>query len=130
MKKVLRHPLIVITAIGIIFMLGVLFGRYTTKSVLQFIQNDGSVTKETVDTSANDEIISSPLKGKININTADLETLCQLPGIGEVSAQRIIDYREANGPFLTIEEIKNVDGFGNKRFDAIKPYVTTGYLSE
>lgn len=64
--------------------------------------------------------------GKININTADLHTLMSLPGIGEVYAQRIIDYRNANGPFTDIVQIKNVEGIGEKRYEQIKYLITTG----
>jgi competence protein ComEA len=56
----------------------------------------------------------------ININTASLEELDSLPGIGPTIAQRIIDYREANGPFQTIEDIMNVSGVGPSTFDQIK----------
>jgi len=59
----------------------------------------------------------------VNINTADKDTLMTLPGIGEVSAQSIIDYREQS-PFGTIEEIKNVSGIGDAKFEKIKPYIT------
>ena len=61
---------------------------------------------------------------KININTADIYTLMRLEGIGETYAQDIIDYREANGPFEKIEDIKNVPGIGEKRFEAIKDMIT------
>lgn len=64
--------------------------------------------------------------GKININTADLYTLMQLDGIGETYAQRIIDYRNANGPFTDISDIKNVEGIGEKRYEAIKDSITVG----
>jgi len=131
MKKVLRHPLVVIAAFGIIFMLGVLVGRHTTYTVTQFIENDGSVTQQGDESStSDDDIISSPLKGKININTADLGMLCQLPGIGQALAKRIIDYREANGPFKSVEELTNVEGFGETRLKNLKKYITTGYMFE
>lgn len=64
------------------------------------------------------------ISGKININTADLQTLMTLDGIGEAYAQRIIDYRNANGPFKNIAEITNVSGIGVKRFEAIKDDIT------
>lgn len=56
----------------------------------------------------------------ININTADLETLCLLDGIGEVIASEIIKYREENGGFRNIEEIVNVNRIGEKTFNKIK----------
>ena len=64
--------------------------------------------------------------GVVNINTADLAELDTLPGVGPTIAQRIIDYRTANGKFRTIEEIKNVKGIGDKTFEKLKPYITVG----
>ena len=58
--------------------------------------------------------------GFININNADLSELQKINGIGEVKAQSIIDYREKNGGFKSIEDIKNVDGIGSKTFEKIK----------
>lgn len=60
-------------------------------------------------------------RGQLNINraTAD-EMAAELDGIGGVLAQRIVDYRNDNGPFKTIEEIKNVSGIGDKRYAGIK----------
>ena len=60
----------------------------------------------------------------VNINTADAERLTTLKGIGPALAQRIIDYREQNGAFKTIDEIKNVRGIGEKKFDAFKDKIT------
>jgi competence protein ComEA len=60
----------------------------------------------------------------ININTAALEELDELPDIGPVIAQRIVDYRTANGPFLTVEEIMKVPGIGQVTFDKIKDLIT------
>ena len=62
----------------------------------------------------------------VNINTADLTALDSLPGIGPALAQRIIDYRDANGPFQSIEEIMNVSGIGQSIFDNIQSLITVG----
>ena len=66
------------------------------------------------------------VSGKVNINTADLETLMTLEGIGETYAQRIIDYRNEHGPFASIADITNVSGIGTKRFEAIMDDITVG----
>lgn len=62
--------------------------------------------------------------GKININSASATQLDSLPGIGPAYAGRIIDYREANGGFKTIEEIENIKGIGPKTFEKLKDLIT------
>jgi len=60
----------------------------------------------------------------ISINRADAWLLDALPGVGPSLAGNIIDYREANGPFTTIEELKLVDGIGESTYDGLKHLVT------
>ena len=56
----------------------------------------------------------------ININTADVKGLQELPGIGESTANKIVEYRKTNGKFKTIEDIKNVKGIGESKYEKIK----------
>ena len=63
--------------------------------------------------------------GKININTAGSEELQMLDGVGPVTAEKIIDYRESNGRFKDIEDIKNVSGIGEKTFEKLKDDIRT-----
>lgn len=63
---------------------------------------------------------------KVNINTASLEVLQTLKGVGASTAQRIIDDREANGPYKTIEDLKRVSGIGDKKFAAIASDICVG----
>jgi comEA protein len=67
---------------------------------------------------------SDKINGKINLNTASMAELDQLPGIGAAYAQRIIDYREANAGFGSVEEIMNVKGIGSKTFENIRDQIT------
>lgn len=66
------------------------------------------------------------VSSKLDINTASLDALVSLPGIGNVLARNIIDFRTKNGPFKIIDDIKNVDGIGDKKFSAIKDLITVG----
>ena len=67
---------------------------------------------------------SGKASDKININTADSSELQKIPGVGAKTAEKIINYRSQN-PFSSIEDIKNVDGIGDKKFEAMKDYIST-----
>lgn len=62
--------------------------------------------------------------GKVNINTADEATLCTLPGIGTSKALAIIDYRQVNGPFSSVEDIMNVSGIKTSAYEKIQDKIT------
>jgi len=63
---------------------------------------------------------------KININTATVEQFQNLPGIGSSIAQEIINYRHEHGPFQKVEDIMQVKGIGEKKFEKIKDLITVG----
>lgn len=67
---------------------------------------------------------SSTVSGKVNINSAGVPELDKLPGIGPTLAQRIVDYRSQHGPFRSPEDIKNVSGIGDSRYDQIKDLIS------
>ena len=62
----------------------------------------------------------------VELNTADLEELMTLPGIGEALARRILDYREEHGPFRSTEELMEVKGIGEGKYEALRDRVTAG----
>ena len=73
---------------------------------------------------SNAAVNAEPPASLININTATADELISLSEIGEVLAARIIEYREQNGGFDSIDEIKEVSGIGDAKFEAIKDMIT------
>jgi comEA protein len=63
---------------------------------------------------------------KMNINTATVDELAQLPGIGTALAERIVTYRSEHGPYKSIEALTNVKGIGTKTLDSFREYITIG----
>ena len=84
------------------------------------IQNDGCLNTEIKDNISNNENNSL-----VNINTASIEELQTIDGIGESKAKSIVEYRKNNGLFKSIEDIKNIEGIGDKLYETIKIYITT-----
>lgn len=60
----------------------------------------------------------------VNINTASIAELDRLPGIGPVLGERIVAYREQNGPFASLDEVVNVEGISARLLDELRPYIT------
>lgn len=96
-------------------------GEKKLADIREYIYVSGTYTPtETAPRTAPYEEKTSQL---ININTADIDELMTLDGIGEVIAGRIIEYREANGDFKSVEELINVKGIGEKKLEAIRGFV-------
>ena len=69
--------------------------------------------------------VSSPsTDGLVNINTADVTALEELPGVGPATAKAIVDHRSANGPFASVDDLKKVKGIGDGKFATLRPFVT------
>ena len=64
--------------------------------------------------------------GKVNLNTASAEQLESIPGIGAKLAARILEHRQKNGSFKTVQELMNVKGVGEKSFGKLEPFLSTG----
>ena len=62
----------------------------------------------------------------VDINTAGVQELTALPGIGNALAMRIIEYRQSNGKFQTVEDLINISGIGEKKLEQLLPYATAG----
>ena len=80
--------------------------------------------KVSVNSANQSSTVNKVVPGKVSINTAGVEELSTLNGIKEARAKKIIEYRETNGPFKALEDIKNVSGIGESIFAKIKDSIT------
>lgn len=91
-------------------------------------ETSNSVSIEVTDVITNDYVNETDNSNQeyklININTASIEEFTTINGIGTSTAKKIIDYREKNGYFESVEDIKNVSGIGEKKYEQIKEYIT------
>ncbi|MFO1302534.1 MAG: ComEA family DNA-binding protein [Burkholderiales bacterium] len=71
-------------------------------------------------------LVALPASAAVNINTATKDELIGLPGIGPAKAQAIVDYRKQNGPFKSVDDLRNVKGIGAKRLDKLRADITVG----
>lgn len=137
MKKAGANILVILTVIFTAFLCGFFCGRNLSGGDVTLTQlnipttapaqdhsedtQPGTQESPTVQTGA--AVLSASL---VDINTASLDLLKTLPGIGDVLGQRIIDYREANGPFECLSELTNVEGIGEKKLAALQDFATVG----
>lgn len=124
----------VLVAIALILFAGVIFYNFLTLSRIGEIGGEVALSYEnatekkelgtTVEktTTVTEETVkeSSENTRMININTASINELTTLPGIGEVKARAIVDYRENHGPFKSVEELMMVSGIGEKTYEKLR----------
>ena len=116
--------LIGITCAFLCLTLGIFIGRNLSDTHLTIENPDDSdiVINQSSQTSETDSSESEIKDGRININTATAKQLELLPGIGEVIAQRIVDYRTESGPFQAVDDLLNVSGIGETKLEQLRPY--------
>lgn len=119
---------------GIIFYNAFFIPDVTTPAVV-YVDKDNFDTSEPQNTinsdvkdsskdSSKNSTSSETKNEKVNINTASEEELAEkIPGVGKSIAKKIVEYRSYNGNFSSIEEIKNVSGIGDKKFEAMKEII-------
>ena len=93
---------------------------YTTKTLTAAVSESTAAPESPPESTQG----AAYVDGLLDINLASVEDLTTLPGIGPALAQRIVDYREQNGRFSSVEELRNISGIGEKRLSAILEYIT------
>lgn len=98
----------------------------TAPSIPEFGKKDSTTVVFTDEESGADieSVVQEEPLGKVPINTATKEQLMTINGIGESFAERIIDYREKNGDFTDLAQLKNIEGIGEKRYQKWRQYLT------
>lgn len=112
-----KYILLLICTLSLTFVLGLFVGRNTNDDYKELQYNERVV-------STSDDV--SMLNSKLDINTATKVQLMELPGIGEVIAERIIAFRTTSGPFSSVEQLLNVEGIGTVKLQQIETYIYVG----
>ena len=116
-KKIILFVIVIIVSVGVGFII-----QYRETQYRSFFVQKTSLGQEN-DDAVTAEASAEPENKIVNINTDSVEELEKLDGIGEKTAERIINYRRQNGDFEVIEDIMRVNGIGKKKFAAIKDFI-------
>lgn len=127
-KQSKSEYILIASALFIVALIIIYIAIYSPPLVPENIVSNKVVVTETVTQIPTSETVSTTNKSEIiNINTATIEELVTLDGIGEAIAKRIVDYRTENGKFTNIEDLMNVSGIGEKKFNAIKKFLSVDW---
>lgn len=126
MKKQPLSLLLVITILFCVFTLGFFLGRNQNHETVRISVLPSEARHDLPPETAVTEPAQSDIAFPININSAGIEELTAIPGIGPTLARRILDFRTRNGSFETPEELLNVEGIGSGKLEAILDYIITG----
>lgn len=134
MKKVLSGEFWALIGIGLILSAVMIGWNFFASSDIEMLVITSSPAQESLPQTSGTSLGSTSVlssgteesleTSKININTASAEDLDYLPGIGAVLAERIVQYRAENGPFESLEEIKEVSGIGDATYEKIREFIT------
>ena len=128
MKKQGASILVIITLVFAAFTIGFLLGKNSSSEVVTVSIPESMLTvpPETTEPEPEESAAEFIIHFPIDINKAGLEEFSALPGIGPVLGQRILDYRDEIRKFTLVEELLNVKGIGQKRFEQILDLITIG----
>lgn len=130
--KKIASMLLAVLLIFVGFLAGLLVGRMTTGNMYLYSSergNSAAVSSESIDPTETVQFIDPTVPHEINkktrldLNVVTKEELMEIPGIGEVLAQRILDFRQQHGSFYSIDELAEVEGIGEKRLEDLRKYL-------
>lgn len=128
MKKAKLHILVTVTLVFAAFTLGLLLGRSSCRGSITLSVPAAMETAPVPSSDETQETSDSALDVvfPIDLNEAGADELMALPGIGQVLTQRILDFRDQNGPFKAVEELMLIEGIGEKKLEQIIGKISIG----
>jgi len=131
MKRFSFNKMIVaVTLAASVFLIGYLVGRDgggdSVSITTQYIENESESGAGRSETPVRETVLPEEHGTRVDLNAASEQELEEIPGIGPVLAERIIDFRQKAGRFTAVEELLQIEGIGEKKFAALKEYVFAG----